>query len=86
MALLEAGWQQVVIITDHGWLLLPGGLPKAELPELLTTVRKARCARLKPLAATDQRTVPWFWDAECGSPCRRASPATRPATSTPTAD
>jgi hypothetical protein len=64
VALLEAGWQQVVIVTDHGWLLLPGGLPKVDLPESLTTVRKARCARLKPLAATDQRTVPWFWDAD----------------------
>ena len=27
-------------------------------------MRKARCARLKPLATTDQRSVPWFWDAE----------------------
>ena len=61
--LLEAGWQQVVVITDHGWLLLPGGLPKVELAEQVTVVRKPRCARLKPLAATDQRTVPWFWDA-----------------------
>ena len=64
VALLEAGWQQVVIITDHGWLLLPGGLPKVDLPESLTTVRKERCARLKPLAATDQQSVPWFWDPE----------------------
>lgn len=64
VALLEAGWQQVIVITDHGWLLLPGGLPKVELPESLTTVRKERCARLKPLATTDQRTVPWFWDAQ----------------------
>lgn len=23
VALLQAGWQQVVVITDHGWLLLP---------------------------------------------------------------
>jgi hypothetical protein len=62
--LLEAGWRQVIVITDHGWLLLPGGLPKVELSEQLTTLRKERCARLKPLAATDQLSVPWFWDAD----------------------
>jgi hypothetical protein len=60
--LLAAGWQRVVIITDHGWLLLPGGLPKADLPEHLTVVRKGRCARLKPDAAADEQNVPWAWD------------------------
>jgi hypothetical protein len=64
MELLQAGWQQVVVITDHGWLLLPGGLPRVELPETLTTARKERCARLKPLVVTDQQTAPWFWHAE----------------------
>ena len=43
-------------------MLLPGGLPKAYLPEHLTQVRKGRCARLKPEASTDQQTLPWFWD------------------------
>jgi hypothetical protein len=61
--LLQAGWRQVVVVTDHGWLLLPGGLPKAELPEHLTVVRKGRCARLKDFAGTDQQTVPWHWDS-----------------------
>jgi Bacitracin resistance protein BacA/PglZ domain len=46
-ALLEAGWSEVRVITDHGWLLMPDGLPKVELPEHLTVVRKGRCARLK---------------------------------------
>jgi len=58
-ALLEAGWSEVRVITDHGWLLLPGGLPKVELPEHLTIVRKGRCARLKEGATTDQQTIPW---------------------------
>ncbi len=62
--LLGAGWRRVTIITDHGWLLLPGGLPKAELPEHLTEIRKGRCARLKPDATTSEPTVPWFWDPE----------------------
>lgn len=62
LALLDHGWKQVTVVTDHGWLLLPGGLPKAYLPEHLTQVRKGRCARLKPEASTDQKTLPWFWD------------------------
>jgi hypothetical protein len=62
LALLDHGWKQVTVVTDHGWLLLPGGLPKAYLPEHLTLVRKGRCARLKPEASTDQQTLPWFWD------------------------
>lgn len=61
-ALLEAGWRRVVVITDHGWLLLPGGLPKTQLPEHLTEVRKGRCARLKPLSETEERQVEWYWD------------------------
>jgi len=62
--LLNAGWQEVRIVTDHGWLLLPGGLPKAELPEHLTESRKGRCARLKPNSQTDQQVVPWRWDPD----------------------
>ena len=31
--LLQAGWTKVKVITDHGWLMVPGGLPKVELPE-----------------------------------------------------
>ena len=32
ITLAEHGWSQVVIVTDHGWLYLPGGLPKVDLP------------------------------------------------------
>ena len=60
--LLDAGWERVVVITDHGWLLMPGGLPKVELPEHLTLERKGRCAVLKEGAQTDQGVVPWHWD------------------------
>jgi hypothetical protein len=63
-ALLDHGWKQVVVVTDHGWLLLPGALPKVSLPEQLTEIRKGRCARLKPLASTDQQSIPWFWDPD----------------------
>ena len=64
LALLEHGWQQVIVVTDHGWLLLPDGLPKAELPEHLTVVRKGRCARLKDMMHIEQQTVPWRWDPQ----------------------
>ncbi len=62
MKLLDEGWQQVVLVTDHGFLLMPGGLPKVELPEQLIVVRKGRCARLKANSQTDYQTVPWYWD------------------------
>lgn len=65
-ALLTHGWKQAIIITDHGWLMLPGGLPKATLPEHLTETRKGRCAALKYSAITDEQWVPWYWD-----PCVR---------------
>ena len=33
---LEKGIKSIRVVTDHGWLLLPGGLPKTELPSSLT--------------------------------------------------
>ncbi len=60
--LLSEGWQRVVVVTDHGFLLMPGGLPKVQLPEHLTVVRKRRCARLKAESDTEQQTVFWYWD------------------------
>lgn len=62
--LLEAGWQRVEVVTDHGWILLPGGLEKVDLPSAATEVKKGRCARLKEGAAVDSPTVPWFWDQD----------------------
>jgi hypothetical protein len=61
--LLGWGWKRVVVVTDHGWLLVPGGLSKVDLPEHLTEQRKGRCARLKPDVTTDFLTLPWHWDA-----------------------
>jgi len=61
--LLEHGWKKVVVTTDHGWLLLPGGLPKTDLPEQLTEVRKGRCARLREFSNSDEQWVPWYWDS-----------------------
>ena len=33
--LLHSGWTRVKVVTDHGWLMAPGGLPKIELPKHL---------------------------------------------------
>src|ERR1035438_4272212 len=63
-ALLRAGWKQVRIVTDHGWLLVPYDLPKEDLPEHLTVVRKGRCARMKPGEVFEGMTMPWSWDPE----------------------
>lgn len=61
--LLGAGWKRVHIVTDHGWLLMPGGLPKVELPIHLAVTRKSRCARLTAGAGNvDQPTFKWTWD------------------------
>lgn len=62
--LLKAGWQQVDIVTDHGWILLPGGMEKIDLPVAATAKKKGRCARLKESAVIDGPTVPWFWDQD----------------------
>lgn len=63
-ALLTAGWNRVVVVTDHGWLLTPSPMPKTDLPQHLTSERKGRCARLNPGAKTAIQTVPWCWDPE----------------------
>ena len=60
--LLNAGWQRVRVVTDHGWLLLPGGLPKVELEPKLTETKWARCAVVKEAATcVDAMTLPWSY-------------------------
>lgn len=63
-ALLDAGWKQVRVVTDHGWLLMPGGLPKTDLPAYLAETRWGRCAILKHSAAPTPLVVPWRWSAD----------------------
>jgi hypothetical protein len=60
--LIEAGWTEVLVVTDHGWLLVPNGLPKVELKAFLTETRWSRCAALKPEAQTDAQTFKWHWN------------------------
>jgi hypothetical protein len=64
-ALLAAGWKQVAVVTDHGWLYLPGGLPKAELVigKVQDGKRKGRAARLADGVSVDVPVMPWTWDS-----------------------
>lgn len=61
-ALLSAGWRRVRIVTDHGWLLLPGDLPKVELASALTENKWGRCAVLKPGSVFQGNQIPWYWN------------------------
>jgi hypothetical protein len=59
--LREAGWRRVRIVTDHGWLLVPGGLPKTELLKHQAETRWGRCAVLKDTAHGTPLTFGWDW-------------------------
>lgn len=59
--LLDAGWRKVRIVTDHGWLLIPGGMPKTELPKHQAETRWGRCAVLKDSAHGTPLTFGWDW-------------------------
>ena len=60
--LLEADWSEIRVVTDHGWLWLPGGLPKVDLPKYLTASRWARCAAIKGDSKVQVPTVAWHWN------------------------
>ncbi len=58
----EKGIKEITIVTDHGWLLLPGGLPKAKLHKDLVETRWGRCAELKEGVTTELLQLPWTWN------------------------
>lgn len=78
-SLLQAGWTEVVVVTDHGWLLVPGGLPKVELKSFLAEHRWGRCAALKSDAQANAVALKWHWNPAVmiasppGAGCFRAS-------------
>lgn len=57
----EAGWVRFRIVTDHGWLLVPGGLPKSELSKFEAETRWGRCAVLKDTSHGTPLTFGWDW-------------------------
>jgi hypothetical protein len=62
--LLDAGWRKVRVITDHGWLLMPGGLPKQELPSFLTEAKWSRCATIKGESKPNVDRQVWYWNPQ----------------------
>lgn len=61
-SLFCAGWGKIYIVTDHGWILMPDGLPKVDLPSAVTENKCGRCAVLKAGARTKERQFPWYWN------------------------
>lgn len=60
-ALFDAGWKRVTFVTDHGWLLVPGCMPKVDLNKHLTDTRWGRCALMKPGAQAPGPVLSWGW-------------------------
>ena len=60
--LFTAGWKRVRVVTDHGWLLMPGGLEKVPLPKYLTESRWARCATINDTSHVDVPVFGWSWN------------------------
>lgn len=60
--IFSSGIKRIKIVTDHGWLLLPGGLPKSTLPKELTETRWGRCAIIKEGVKIDFPYLPWQWN------------------------
>ena len=68
-ALLQCGWNRVRVVTDHGWLLMPGGLPKVVLPPSLTATKWARCATVRGESKPEVPVLPWYWNPEVRIAC-----------------
>lgn len=61
-ALKAAGWSRVRIVTDHGWLLMPGGFAPIKLPASTVIAKGCRAAILQEEAAAELAFLPWHWD------------------------
>jgi hypothetical protein len=61
-ALKTAGWSRVRIVTDHGWLLMPGGFDPIKLPASTVIAKGCRAAILQDEAAAELASLPWHWD------------------------
>ena len=63
-SLFDAGWHEIRVVTDHGWLWLPSGLPRVDLPKFLTKTRWSRCAAIDGESSVSVPTVRWHWNAQ----------------------
>lgn len=60
--MIDSGWRSVRIVTDHGWLLVPGGLPRHDLPRYLVECKWSRCAAIKGDSKVAVPTAGWHWN------------------------
>ena len=60
--LIDAGWTRIRIVTDHGWLLMPGGLPHVTMPSHLATTKWSRAATVKGDAKPSVPVHAWHWN------------------------
>jgi hypothetical protein len=62
MSLKSSGWPRVRIVTDHGWLLMPGGFEVVRLPPSAVIAKGSRAAILQEHATAELAFLPWHWD------------------------
>jgi hypothetical protein len=60
--LKAAGWLRIRIVTDHGWLMMPGGFEPIRLPASALIAKGQRAAILQEGASAELAFVPWHWD------------------------
>ncbi len=60
--LFAAGFRSIRIVTDHGWLLVPSGMPAEKLPKDHIETRWGRCAILKDGVPSELLHLPWYWN------------------------
>ncbi len=60
--LIAGGWNRIKVVTDHGWILVPGGMKKIELPKFLVGTKWARCAMVQGEATPAVPVYPWYWN------------------------
>jgi len=63
-SLLDAGWKGIRLVTDHGWLLVPGGMDKLQLPKYLVESRWSRCASIKDGSHVEVPVAGWSWNPQ----------------------
>jgi hypothetical protein len=77
--LFANGWSRVKILSDHGWLMMPGGLPKVNIAASLVDSKWGRTAAAKPGALLDGNYYQWYWNPNVhfvlaeGAGCYRAN-------------